>query len=142
MFTFVVDYSRGLNESIKAGCYDWTDGDINEVYFPPSKEEKGQKEQSFSLYHFGKDIDSDWVIAQMEKDGKRPATLRELLAFGETNPELQRQFPIIALGFVWVGRRGGHSVAYLDSNSGDRFLSLRWCVLGWLGGCRFLAVSK
>ncbi|MEK7061874.1 MAG: hypothetical protein AAB957_01290, partial [Patescibacteria group bacterium] len=94
------------------------------------------------LYHFGKKTESDWVIAEMAKDGKRPATLRELLAFRENNPELQRKFPIIALGSVWVGRDGYRRVVYLYRYHSERDLSLYWYESDWLGFCRFLGVSK
>ena len=141
VFTLVVDYARSLKDSIAAGSYDWVNSDITEEHFP-AESEQGQKEQSFTLYHFGKNTESDWVIAQMDKDGKRPATIRELLTFGEKNPELQRQFPIIALKSVWVDRSGCRSVAYLGSNSVRRYLFLSWCGGSWDDCCRFLAVSK
>jgi undecaprenyl-diphosphatase len=52
------------------------------------------------LFHFNRDISSEDAIAEMDKDGFRPATLAELLALGEAQPELQKQFPIIALSSV------------------------------------------
>lgn len=142
VFTLVVNYSRSLKDSIAAGRYDWVNSDITEEHFPVEADEKETKEQSFTLYHFGKNMESDDVIAAMEKDGKRPATVRELLAFGEVNPELQRQFPIIALKSVWVVRLGNRRVACLGSDSVKRGLYLSWFDFGWSGDCRFLAVSK
>lgn len=140
--TLVVNYSRSLKDSIKAGGYDWVNSDITEEHFPAEKQEKGKKEQSFSLYHFGKDAESDWVIVQMDKDGKRPATIRELLVYGEKFPETQRQFPIIELGSVWVRCGGNCDYAYLDSSSGGRDLDLNWYGFRWHDYCRFLAVGK
>lgn len=78
----------------------------------------------------------------MAKDGKRPATLRELLAFGEANPELQREFPIIALGSVWVYRRGDRRVVCLGRYGSERRLRLDWYEYCWLACCRFLIVGK
>lgn len=138
----VVDYSRPIKDGIKAGKYDYINENITEKHFPVSKDEHGRKEQTFTLYHFGNGVESDYAIAQMEKDGKRPATLRELLAFGEANPELQRQFSIIALGSVWVGRSGDNYFAYLGSGSDGRGLGLSWYSSGWGDRCRFLAVGK
>ena len=142
VLTFVVDYGRSLEGFIKAGSYDRVNPDITEENFPPAEHEAGTKKQTFKLYHFGKKTESDWVIAEMAKDGKRPATLRELLAFRENNPELQRKFPIIALGSVWVGRDGYRRVVYLYRYHSERDLSLYWYESDWLGFCRFLGVSK
>ena len=142
VFTFIVDYSRSLKDSITAGSYNWVNDDITEEHFPAKPEEQGTKEQSFTLYHFGKDTESDWVIAQMDKDGKRPATIRELLAFGEKNPELQRQFPIIALKSLWVNRNRHRRYSCLFGRSGRRSVLLHWYGYRWRGHCRFLAVSN
>lgn len=142
-FTFVVDYGRSISESVKAGRYDYANSDVTDEHFTAEEYEKGKKEQSFKLYCFdGKETESDWVIAQMDKDGFRPATVRELLAFGEKNPELQRQFPIIALRQSWVYRNGNRSVACLAGCDTERELGLGWYDRGWHGRCRFLAVRK
>lgn len=142
VFPVVVDYSRSLKDSIAAGCYDWVNSGITQEHFPAEKDEQGTKEQSFTLYHFGEETESNWVIAQMDRDGKRPATIRELLAFGEANPEFQGYFPVIALKSVWVCRGGDHACADIGSRSGKRYLDLNWYNHRWHGNCRFLAVSK
>jgi len=117
IFTLVVDYGRSVKDGVKAGCYDCANPDITEGNFPAGKNEQGKKEQSFTLYHFGKDMGSNGAIAKMQEDGKRPATLRELLAFGQAHPELQREFPIIALGSVWAHPYGSRYVPYLGRDS-------------------------
>ncbi|MCI0479541.1 hypothetical protein L0Y59_03270, partial [Candidatus Uhrbacteria bacterium] len=50
------------------------------------------------LKHFGRDTTSEANIAEMDKLGYRPATHLEAYAFAKANPELQRQFWIVALG--------------------------------------------
>lgn len=142
VFTLVVDYGRSVKDGVKAGSYDYANPDITEEHFPANKDEQDTKEQTFALYHFGKVIHSDDVIAQMEKDGKRPATLRELFAFGAKNPELQKEFPIIELGSFWVSRVGDRCVAYLSRCSSERSLGLDWYGHSWLDHCRFLGVGK
>lgn len=136
--TLVVDYGRSVKDGVAAGKYDYANDNITEENFPPAEHEKGKKEQTFTLYHFGKDVDSDYAIAQMEK---RPATLRELLAFGEAHPELQRDFPIIVLGSVWVDH-GRRRLAYLDGCGSGRYLSLSYDGGRWRALCRFLGVGK
>lgn len=137
----VVDYDRCFKDLIEARNYDCVDPAIIEENFPAETDEKGTKEQLFTLYHFGRDMRSEDVIAAMDEDGKRPATIRELLAYDESN-SLQSQFPILALKSVWVCLTGGCRVACLDGHSGERYLFLYWCVGLWEGRCRFLAVNK
>jgi hypothetical protein len=142
VFTIVVDYSRSVKDSISAGKYDYANEGITKNNFPSAEHEKGKKELQFTLYHFGRDVESDYAISEMDKDGKRPATLRELLAFGETNPEFQNQFPIIALGSFWVNRNGYRYVACLFGFDSERYLCLDWYDYRWDDDYRFLAVSK
>ena len=141
-FIFLVDYGRSVADSVKVGHYDYANSDIADEHFPAEEWEKGVKEQSFKLYHFGRDMQSDDVVAQMDKDGFRPASVRELLAFGEKNPDLQRQLPIIALKQVWVDRDGSRCVAYLVKRGAKRKLFLGWYDDKWRVHCRFLAVRK
>ena len=70
VFTLVVDYARSVKDGIAAGKYDYKNEDITEKNFPPAEHEQGKKEQTFTLYHFNKDVGSDYAIAEMDKDGK------------------------------------------------------------------------
>lgn len=143
VFTIVVDYSRNLTDSIEAGSYNWVNKDISEENFPTSKNEVAKKELRSTLYHFNKSVVFYYAIAQMEKDGKRPATLKELLAFGETYPKLQMEFKIVAFGSVWVDHDGNRSVACLDSSPrSGRDLDWDWYDDSYDNDCRFLAVEK
>ncbi|MBI2099750.1 MAG: hypothetical protein HYT48_00210 [Candidatus Vogelbacteria bacterium] len=128
-----------LKEQIVLGHYDWTNPDINQKNFPGEKRES--RETDVALFHFDRSIGSDEVEREMDKVGYRPATLPELLGLGVSQPELQRFFPIIALGSVGVvfGRRG---VAYLDGGGAERDLRLDYRDVGWLADCRFAGVRK
>ena len=134
-----VNYGRSLDEMKKAGNYDWMNDDITAERFPIKGE--GIKELVPELIHFNRSISSDNALADLDKMGLRPATIEELLALGETFPEMQRKFPIIALGSVGEvsGRR---SVPCLDEGGSERGLYLRWFGYDWYAGCRFLAVRK
>lgn len=101
-----------------------------------------QRSDLFYLYSFGKDITNDDVIAAMDKDGKRPATKRELLAFVKANPETRGQFSIIVSKSIWVCRHGSQPAAYLREFDSFRDLSMYYHDLGLYGNCRFLAVDK
>jgi hypothetical protein len=98
-------------------------------------------EREFLVKHFDRPIESDEAIAEMDKLGYRPATHLEAYAFAKANPELQRQFWIVALGsFTVCG--GGRGVVVLVSGSGGRVLSGGWFGDRWGAGGRFLFVRK
>lgn len=98
-------------------------------------------ERIMLVKHFNRPIESEDAIAEMDKLGYRPATHLEAYAFAKANPELQRQFWIVALGSsaMCVVDRG---VAVLDSDSDRRVLGYDWFDDGWSSGGRFLFVRK
>jgi hypothetical protein len=137
----IVDYTRSLAEMIKAGAYDFVNPDITSERFPIKG--IGKVKLNPELIHYGKFMSSDDIIKDMNQRGFRPATLPELLAYGEKYPDKQREFPIIALGSVWRSWYGGRSVACLLPAGG----SARWLGLpdwggDWRDSDRFLAFRK
>ncbi len=128
-----------LNELITLGKYDWVDENITDVNFPiPEGFAFGLEPK---LYHFNRYISSRNVIKEMEKDGFRPATIWDLLDYGAKNPELQRQFPIVALGSV-EQMDSLRRVAYFSRRGVARILVLSWFEDDWPGQFRFLAVRN
>ncbi|MFH1973268.1 MAG: hypothetical protein ABIK13_01515, partial [Patescibacteria group bacterium] len=85
--------------------------------------------------------ESEANIAEMDTLGYRPATHLEAYAFAKANPELQRQFWIVALGSSTMGG-GFRCVALLRSGSGRRVLGDCWFGGEWGSGRRFLFVRK
>ncbi len=135
----VVDYSMTLAEMIASGRYDWKNDDITTERFPVKG--KGKVETTVELIHLNRVIATDEVKKEIDKMGMRPATMEELLAFGATFPEVQRRFPIIALGSV--SQLGDfRDVPFLDVDDSERGLSLDWSDDEWGERCRFLAVRK
>jgi len=136
-----VDYTKTVEQAIADGNYDWKNSDVTAKNFPISPEMIGKKvDISGRLFHFDRNIGSENAIKKMDSDGCRPATLMELLALGATHPELQKQFPIIALGSVWRTFIGFRQVPYLDVNDDDRELDLSYFGDDWWACCRFLGV--
>ncbi len=142
----VVDYGKSLAEMIAAGKYDgYINPDITEKHFPIPKIPAGlptKVELNLKLVHFNKVMTSDQVLAELKKQGLRPATLPELLAFGAAYPDKQREFPIVALGSVWRGPSGDRSVPGLWGCAGGRGLDLGWFGGDWGGYYRFLVVRE
>jgi hypothetical protein len=140
VFPVTVNYGLTVEKLVNAGKYDWSNSDINAKNFPSDR--KDAAEVAIELVHFGRSMESDEVLEELDKQGLRPATLAELLAFGVKYPEKQREFPIVALGSVWRGRNGFRSVACLCGYTDARSLSLRWLGSLWSADFRFAAVRK
>jgi hypothetical protein len=137
---YVVDINFAtLTEGIALGKYDWKNGDITTERFPIAGNQ-GKKEV-FTV-HFNRTMESsEAVIAELDKLGYKPAETADLLALGKDQLELQRQFPIIALGSSAVVH-GSRYVPYLYEYVSERRLSLYYFHDGWYDDCRFLAVRK
>ena len=121
-FKVLVDYTKTLKEMIRVGQYDWINDDITSNHFPVTG--TGQKEVEITLFHFNRTISSDDAITEMKKAGYRPASVEELLALGAAEKELQKQFPINALGSVWRRPDGDRDVPCLGRDGGGRDLDL------------------
>ena len=138
--TITVDETKTVEDLTAEGKYKWSNSDVTSEKFP--RPENGTRsERKIALFHFGKEMTSEQVIAEMDKEGFRQATIHELLALGIAQPELQKDFPIISLGSVCV-LNGRRLVAILYENAGYRGLRLSWFDLGWSGHCRFVGVRK
>lgn len=145
VFPVTVDYTQPLAEMIKAGKYDWFNSGITEKHFPVAKVPTGlptKAEINMELVHFNRTIRSKDAIAELKKQGLRPATLPELLAFGSTYPDKQREFLIVALGSVWQDWGGYLDVAFLGRGGGGRGLGLGWFGCDWDEDYRFAVVRE
>jgi len=138
MFVLTVDYGRPLEDSIKAGGYDTVEDGINDYIFPRTDDEWGKVERTFKFYDYDSELTDEEIIRDINQNGYNPATVREFLRFGEANPEIQKHFPIIALGSI--SRKGGKVATYSDSNK--RRLVIDSSNPRNSNQCRFLAVKK
>lgn len=139
-FTVMVDETLEVMDAIAEGKFDWVNENITNRNFPKPKD-CIRSTRDMALFHFGKNMSSEDAIARMVAEGYRPATIWELLAFARDNPDLQRRFPIVALGSGAV-IDGLHRVAFLYRDGSRRLFRLSWIDDGWGDHCRFLAVRK
>ena len=100
---------------------------------------KENREVAFEYVHMDRDASTDEVLAEMDRNGLRPALYEELLGFAEKYPDEQKKYPIVALGSE-AGVDGVRRVAYLWDNDRGRLLGLPWLGRDWRGSYRFLAV--
>ena len=140
LYPLTVDYSRTVADGIRAGRYDYVNSDITARHFPTTR--TGTHEEKVELMHLDRDISTEDALREMDAHGYRPADLHELLAFGEKYPEIQREFPVVALGSVWRSRAGSRYVPSLDGDGTERDLGLEWDARDWDAGCRFAVVRK
>lgn len=95
-YTAQVDYAQSINDSLNAGGYNWVDSQVNDADFPDST--TGSASLTAVLVPYDTSMSIDDLTKTQAAAGYRPATLKELLAFGKANPDLQKDAPIIALG--------------------------------------------
>jgi hypothetical protein len=141
-FNLMVDYGRSINDSLTAGYYDIISDAVEKEDYPPEEHERGEKKLHFKIIHLNRESTTEEVEQQMARRKCRVATPRELLAFAEAHPELQNQFPVIALGSPKVNDAGQPVVLVLWSYGGKRGISQNRSDTDWAKGNRFLAVRK
>ena len=139
-YSVVINFGKTVEQMKDDGHYDWSNSNINSQNFPLSGE--GTVNVTLELVHLNRLASSQDVLDHLEANGMRPATVEELLMFGVTYPDIQREFPIVCLGSSWVDPDGDRDVPYLRRDGSERDLDLFWLGNDWNGICRFLAVRK
>lgn len=111
-----------------------------------SPEPKGGKKRSLAvvLYWFRGKVTSTEAVERFLELGMRPLTGHEALAFGAQNPDVQRRYPLAAIGRAYVV--GGESkflqLVGLRDGRGAMFVETDCLPGGKKGGVRFLATKK
>lgn len=134
-----MDLTRTMAQLIADGKYNWVNPDIAKHFSIQPNE--GSRPTELHLLWYNKVMTSDQVLADMDRQGLRPATFLELLWLGIQHPLLQPDFPIIALGTV-VRVDGHRIVACLCRSVRGRCLRLYRFVFKWNECCRFAALRK
>ncbi len=124
VYAVTVDYSKTLAQMIATGNFGWTNPEIKDSNFPFFNG-GGAVAVNFELVHFNAKLTAKEIDAVLSQMGDRPATLWEILAFAAKFPDLQRQFPIVALAPLVVNR-DYRCVSYLDRDGRGRSISLIW----------------
>ncbi|MBU2101381.1 hypothetical protein KKH05_01540 [Patescibacteria group bacterium] len=135
----IIDYGRGIDEAIRAGCYDWVAEGINARHF--STNQSGRRNVTIGVIVFGEVLTTGEVLESLSRHGYRPAELLELLALSEEKPRLQLEAPLIALGSSWANW-GLIFAPYLGGERGGRRLLLHSTMDDWADSTRFVAVRK
>lgn len=137
-FSLRVDYGRSIEDLVRAGRYDWAHVEISSELF--STPRAGVAEVVVELVHFAERAESDAVLKALSSDGYRPADVVELLTLAVAHPDLQRNYPVVARGSMWIGTCGGHFVPCLRTGSKGRYVDLYWFGGVWDAYYRFAVV--
>ncbi|GMU25974.1 hypothetical protein KJZ71_02975 [Patescibacteria group bacterium] len=143
VYRITIDRSQTLADMIAAGKYGYVNENITETYFPLKKSD-GKREVEVVLVHLDERLTTDQVKAELDRRGLKPASIVELLFLGAAHPDLQREFPVVALGSSWRLPNGDLSVPELWYARGKRHLSLSYDDPDsmWLEHYRFVALRK
>jgi len=140
-YSVTVNYGLPVEEMVAAGSYDYVNSDITSEHFPAQGQ--GKQEKEITLFHFNRQISSKQAIKKMDEQGYRPAEPEEILTLGAEHPDIQRQFPIVALGSSWQHPVSGRRcIVCLWGRAGGRFVRLDFLEGDWDSDCRFAAVRK
>jgi hypothetical protein len=141
LYLLTVDYRKSIEQMAAAGDYDGsTSPNITAQNFPATL--KGTARVEVEIVHLNLYASTDEVMAELDRRGLRAATMAELLSFGAKYPDVQREFPIVALGSVWVDSSGYRLCGYLWSDGDGRYCGLDFIGNDWNSRDRFLAVRK
>ena len=134
-----VDYTKTLAEMISVGKYDWQRDEISEKF---KLEESGKQEVVLVLVHLNRIAETDTALESIELLLLEPAKIEHLLAVGATHPEIQREFPVVALGSSFSIGGTSCGFPYLDFRGGRRIISVLSNHEPFGCDLRFLAVRK
>lgn len=134
------NYDRTIEELLAAGRYDWWDKNISSANFPPVR--SGKMNIEIEFIPFQRPMYTKEVLTELDRQGYRPAEIRELLVFVEQYPDFQRDFPIAALESIWTNPTGQSYCAWLTGDGSQKLLGLYWIDALWHANCRFAAVRK
>jgi len=151
-YSVLLDATRSLADLVALGRYDWVNSDITAEHFPVKSQ--GKRNVRVELWWPNRYFNNgDEVIAELAKLNDelakenasysyRFAFIEELLALGASQPELQRQFPIAALGSIWLVSDPFRRFAFLDRGGAGRVLGLFGVGLVFDGSWRFALVRE
>jgi len=117
-YPVAVDYGLTIEQAIGLGRYDWVNESVARNNFPT--ERKGKAELIVELIYFGYKVSSNKALKELDLMGYRPAELHELLALNEKYyPEIQKEYPIVALGSIWEDWYGWRRVPALHQDASE-----------------------
>jgi hypothetical protein len=135
-----IPYERSTEQLLEMGHYDITSPYLNDLDFQRTVCGRDRMFE-IEMVHFGRNISTDDALAGIEQQGLRPSNVTELLAFGASYPDVQREFPVVALGEIFPYPHGARNVVALGT-LGELRCVFVWLAVDWYDACRFAAIWK
>ncbi len=95
------DPRKPTAELVRAGDYSSCDIRVNMARFDSAEERGVASTTDLVLVDMKRKARTEEILARFRRRHLRPATFRELLAFGADYPEVQRGVDVIELGSAW-----------------------------------------
>jgi hypothetical protein len=108
-------------ERVKRGNYHWVYGEVKEKNFPITADQFGEWEWKIFYPEDRQCLTTEKVIQLIKGDGFEPAQAGHMLAFGETFPEEQLEFPIYCVGSDVSGDEHVEIFSFLKIYDRDQF---------------------
>lgn len=134
-----VDYSMALDRMIALGRFQGPCEGFTSERFPIKG--TGAVQAEIILIHFGYEIGTRRAEKELDEKDLRPTDIEELLALAAQQPELQRHFPIVALGSPCIFCHQLY-VPVLFVFQGQRKFYLSFVGHKWVSTFRFASVRK
>jgi hypothetical protein len=135
-----IPYGQSIEQLLEMGHYDIPSPYLNDLDFQRT-DRGGEWVREIELVHFGRNISTDDALGGIEQRGLRPSNVTELLTFGASHPDVQREFPVVALGEIFPHPHGARNVVALGTLGEPRCVFV-WLALDWHDACRFAAIRK
>ncbi len=133
-----INYDINLEKLVDDGKYDFIH---QNVFALKNNNKKGKKKQEILTVCFNRSTSSRVVVEEFKKMKVLPADLEDLVFYTSHYPEVQINYPVIALGSNFDYKKNRFvSQAGFDESCG-RFLSMTWSGHRWNKEKRFLAVK-
>lgn len=142
VYPVTVNYDLSVEEAVALGKYDHVfPNEVSSKHF--KTERNGIAELKITLVCIEENLMTKEIPEKLDQLGYRPAELHELLAFGAKYPDVQRRFPIVALGSIWQESPIIHrSIPWICRDGDGRALGLCSLQAYWCGRNHFAAVHK
>ncbi len=112
-YPLVVDFSKSFDQMVADGEYEFIANHV--APFAWTSDGESSVRRTCVLLQFKNEVASESVDLYMRRRGLRPATSRELLAFGAAYPQLEQQNPIVSLERQYVRAYSNLGVLVLDN---------------------------
>ncbi|MFA7049735.1 MAG: hypothetical protein WC164_01325 [Patescibacteria group bacterium] len=140
-FSLPINKEKSLSDLLRDGKYNLIGNRIDSMNLEKTKK-KIVELKIFDLRQLKpRDSSSETICLTMKDQGFKASNFLELLHLGAIYPDLQRRFPIVALGSICIAAQGRIGVPYLTIRDYQRMISLNFFNYSWKPQYKFLGTK-